>query len=57
MNDPICVDKKYSTTRLLIQADPVIFLPKAEGRKGEGGLRDYPNPKGLGHAGVPGSLV
>jgi len=39
MNDPICVDKKYSTTRLLIQADPVIFLPKAEGRKGEGGLR------------------
>ena len=47
----ICVDKNYSTTRLLTREQPIIenkledkfenvlFLPEGEGRKGEGGLR------------------
>jgi len=51
MADIICVDKNYSTTRLLTREQPVIknkpedklesvlFLPEGEGRKGEGGLR------------------
>jgi len=46
-----CLDKKYSTTRILIDERPIIvnkpedkfqnllFLPDGEGRKGEGGLR------------------
>ena len=51
MTNTICLDKNYSTTRLLTQDKPVIinnpgdkfetvlFLPEGEGRKGEGGLR------------------
>lgn len=51
MTNTICLDKNYSTTRLLTQEKPVIinnpgdkfetvlFLPEGEGRKGEGGLR------------------
>lgn len=51
MTDATCLDEKYSTTRLLTKEKPIIenrpedkfethlFLPKGEGRKGEGGLR------------------
>jgi len=51
MINKICVDKNYSTTTLLAKEQPkiinnfgdkfetVLFLPKGEGRKGEGGLR------------------
>jgi hypothetical protein len=51
MTDIICVDKKYSTTRLLTRKQPaienkpedkfdsVIFLPEGEERQGEGGIR------------------
>jgi glycosyltransferase involved in cell wall biosynthesis len=51
MTNTICLDEKYSTTRLAIQEKPeiandpsdtlqsVLFLPIGEGRKGEGGLR------------------
>jgi glycosyltransferase involved in cell wall biosynthesis len=51
MNDIVCLDEKYSTTKLLTQEKPVIvnnpedkfdsvlFLPEGENRKGEGGLR------------------
>ncbi|MDQ1243689.1 MAG: hypothetical protein QG565_29 [Campylobacterota bacterium] len=51
MTHTLCLDEKYSTTRLLIQEKPeiinsaedkfetVLFLPDVEGRKGEGGLR------------------
>lgn len=51
MSTAICLDKKYSTTRLVTQEKPtitknpsdkfetVLFLPPGEGRKGEGGLR------------------
>jgi len=51
MLDTICLDEKYSTTRLLTKEKPeivnnpedkfesVLFLPESEGRKGEGGLR------------------
>ena len=51
MTEVICLDKNYSTTRLLTRAQPVIekkpedkfesmlVLPESEGRQGEGGLR------------------
>jgi glycosyltransferase involved in cell wall biosynthesis len=51
MNDIICLDNNYSTTKLLIKEKPkilhipedkfetILFLPEGEGRKGEGGLR------------------
>jgi glycosyltransferase involved in cell wall biosynthesis len=51
MTNTICLDEKYSTTRLLTQEKPeiinsaedkfetVLFLPEGEGRRGEGGLR------------------
>ena len=51
MTDTICLDENYSTTRLATKERPIIvndskdkfethlFLPKGEGRKGEGGLR------------------
>jgi len=51
MKNIICLDKNYSTTRLLTQEKPtiihnssekletVLFLPRNEERKGEGGLR------------------
>jgi len=51
MNSKICLDEKYSTTRLNTKEIPeivtnpedkfetVLFLPKGENRKGEGGLR------------------
>ena len=51
MKNIICLNKNYSTTRLLTKEKPVIescendkfrsvlFLPEGEGRKGEGGLR------------------
>lgn len=51
MTNIICLDEKYSTTRLVAQEKPEIvnnpedkfetalFLPEGEGRKGEGGLR------------------
>ncbi len=51
MTNTLCIDEKYSTTRLLskektiIENSPedkletVLFLPKGENRKGEGGLR------------------
>ncbi len=51
MTNTICLDKNYSTTRLLTQEKPeivnnpsdkfatVLFLPIGENRKGEGGLR------------------
>lgn len=51
MINTICLDRNFSTTRLLTQEKPeiinnpedkfetVLFLPEGEGRKGEGGLR------------------
>lgn len=49
MKDPICLDTRFSTTRLLTRERPVLkdgkdwrsylFLPEGRGRKGEGGLR------------------
>jgi len=52
----VCLDKNYSTTRLVTKNKPdeksgtALFLPKNEERKGEGGLRikgyfkkSYPN--------------
>ena len=51
MSNTICLDERYSTTKLLTKKKPeivkngegkfqsVLFLPEAEGRKGEGGLR------------------
>lgn len=51
MENTICLDKNYSTTRLITKEIPeivaspedkfetVLFLPEGEGRKGEGGLR------------------
>jgi len=51
MSDSICIDKRYSTTRLVSKEKPlinnnpndkfhtVLFLPIGEGRKGDGGLR------------------
>lgn len=51
MTDTICLDENYSTTKLVTQEKPeiinnpedkfdsVLFLPKGENRKGEGGLR------------------
>ncbi|MBD3789205.1 MAG: glycosyltransferase [Campylobacterales bacterium] len=51
MDDVICLDHRFSTTKMLIQEKPilenkptdqfdsVLFLPKSSGRKGEGGLR------------------
>ena len=51
MTDVICLNDKYSTTRLLTKEKPIVindpedkfesvlFLPEGEGRKGEGGLR------------------
>ena len=51
MINTICLDKNYSTTRLLTKEKPIVinnpedkfesmlFLPEDEGRKGEGGLR------------------
>ena len=51
MTDMICLDEKYSTTRLLMKEKPliennvedkfesVLFLPECKDRKGEGGLR------------------
>ncbi len=51
MTDIICLDEKYSTTRILTKEKPeiinnpedkfesVLFLPDGENRKGEGGLR------------------
>lgn len=51
MINTICLDEKYSTTKMLIDKIPetinnsedkfesVLFLPKGENRKGEGGLR------------------
>lgn len=51
MTNTICLDKNYSTTRVVTQEKPeiinnpedkfetVLFLPQGENRKGEGGLR------------------
>jgi glycosyltransferase involved in cell wall biosynthesis len=51
MTNTICLNEKYSTTRLVTREKPevansledkfetVLFLPEGEGRKGEGGLR------------------
>lgn len=51
MTNTLCLDEKYSTTRLLTQEKPeiinsaedkfetVLFFPEGEGRRGEGGLR------------------
>jgi glycosyltransferase involved in cell wall biosynthesis len=51
VENTICLDKNYSTTRLITKEIPeivaspedkfetVLFLPEGEGRKGEGGLR------------------
>ena len=51
MSNTICLDERYSTTKLLTKKKPeivkngedkfqsVLFLPEVEGRKGEGGLR------------------
>ena len=49
MRDPICLDTRFSTTRLLTRERPVLrdgrdwkahlFLPEGEDRRGEGGLR------------------
>jgi DNA-binding NarL/FixJ family response regulator len=51
MTNIICLDEKYSTTRLATKEKPeivndpedkfetVLFLPESESRKGEGGLR------------------
>jgi glycosyltransferase involved in cell wall biosynthesis len=51
MKNSICLDKNYSTTRLVTKERPeifnnsenkilsVLFMPAGEGRKGEGGLR------------------
>ncbi|GIT99335.1 glycosyltransferase family 2 protein [Sulfurovum sp. TSL1] len=51
MTKAVCLDEKYSTTRLLVKEKPIIenspedkfetvlFLPEGENRKGEGGLR------------------
>ena len=51
MTNALCIDEKYSTTRLLTKEKPMIenrpedkfetslFLPECENRKGEGGLR------------------
>lgn len=51
MREPICIDKQYSTTRLVRaektesvnypgnKVQTVLFLPEVAGRKGEGGLR------------------
>lgn len=51
MTNTLCLDQKYSTTRLLTQEklgiinssedkfETILFLPEGEGRKGEGGLR------------------
>jgi glycosyltransferase involved in cell wall biosynthesis len=51
MTNVICLDEKYSTTRLMTKEkqeivnnpedkfESVLFLPEGEGRKGEGGLR------------------
>lgn len=51
MTNTICLDKKYSTTRVITKEKPEIvnnfedklFLPEGENRRGEGGLRtkDY----------------
>ena len=50
-DDVICLDKEFSTTRIVTRQEPVIenkpgdkfesmlFLPEGQGRKGEGGLR------------------
>ena len=51
IDEMICIDKNYSTTRLLTREQPsiennpedkfesVLFLPEGEDRKGDGGLR------------------
>jgi hypothetical protein len=55
LNSTLCLDEKYSTTRIVTTEKPIIennpddkfetvlFLPPVEDRKGEGGLRtqDY----------------
>ncbi len=51
MKNTICLDKKYSTTRLIVQekqevsrtsedkSETALFLPEGESRRVEGGLR------------------
>ena len=51
MTDRICLDEKYSTTKLVTKEKPeivnklvdkfemILFLPENKSRKGEGGLR------------------
>jgi len=41
MTDTICLDEKYSTTRVVTRGnfESVLFLPENKERKGEGGLR------------------
>jgi len=63
MNNKICLDENYSTTRLLVKGkheitnnpednfESVLFLPENKERKGEAGLRakGYFKNQGSGH--------